>query len=74
LFQQTFEEVRTFQLEEDRMRKALKRIGGQKLIFSYPNRPTPFAFPIIVDSLNRDKLTSETLEDRIRKMTIALEK
>ncbi|WP_235298447.1 ligase-associated DNA damage response DEXH box helicase [Portibacter marinus] len=74
LFQQTFEEVRTFQLEEDRMRKALKRIGQQKLIISYPDRPTPFAFPIIVDSLSRDKLTSETLEDRIRKMTIELEK
>ncbi|GLR18904.1 ligase-associated DNA damage response DEXH box helicase [Portibacter lacus] len=74
LFQQTFEEVRTFQLEEDRMRKALKRIEHQNLVFSYPNRPTPFAFPIIVDSLSRDKLTSETLEDRIRKMTIALEK
>lgn len=74
LYQQTFEEVRTFQLEEDRMRKALHRINHQKLIFSYPKRPTPFAFPIIVDSLNRDKLSSETLEDRIRKMTVDLEK
>jgi ATP-dependent Lhr-like helicase len=74
LYQQTFEEVRTFQLEEDRMRKALYRINKQKLVFSYPGRPTPFSFPIIVDSLSRDKLTSETLEDRIRKMTVELEK
>lgn len=70
LFQQTFEEVRTFQLEEDRMRKALKRIQNQKITYSYPKRPTPFSFPIIVDSLSRDKLTSESLEERIQKMTM----
>ncbi len=73
LFQQTFEEVRTFQLEEVRMRKALKRIQNQKLIFVYPKWPTPFSFPIIVDSLSRDKLTSESIEDRIKKMTLQLE-
>ncbi len=74
LYQQTFEEVRTFQLEEARMRKALGRINKQKLVFSYPKQATPFAFPIIVDSLSRDKLSSESIEDRIKKMTIALEK
>ena len=74
LYQQTFEEVRTFQLEEDRMRKALNRIQSQKIIYSYPSRPTPFSFPIIVDSMSRDKLTSESIEDRIRKMTLELEK
>ena len=73
LYQQTFEEVRTFQLEEDRMRKALKRIQSQDIIFSYPDRPTPFSFPIIVDSMSRDKLTSESIEDRINKMKLELE-
>lgn len=70
LFQQTFEEVRIFQLEEERMRSALKRIINQKLIFTFPERPSPFSFPIIVDVLSRDKLTSETIEDRIKKMII----
>ena len=37
-----------------------------------PGRFTPFAFPILVDRL-REKLTSEQLEDRIRKMTEHLE-
>lgn len=73
LFQQTFEEVRIFQLEEERMRNALKRIQNQKLIFTYPDKPSPFSFPIIVDMLSRDRLTSETIEDRIKKMQLELE-
>jgi len=61
-----------FQLEEVRMRRALERIASQKIIIKEPNRPTPFAFPIIVDR-NREKLTSEKLEDRIKKMLIQFE-
>jgi len=55
------------------MRRALKRIQGQKFMFKRPAKPTPFAFPIIVDRL-REKMSSEKLEDRIRKMTIQYEK
>ena len=36
-------------------------------VHTQPDKPTPFAFPIIVDR-TREKLTSEKLEDRIRKM------
>jgi ATP-dependent Lhr-like helicase len=68
LLHQSFEEVMDFQLEEARMRNALKRIATQKIIVKHPNRPTPFAFPIMVDRL-REKLTSESLESRIRKMS-----
>ena len=68
LFLQTFEEVRIFQLEEERMRRALRRIQNQKLVFSFTRRPSPFAFPLIVDNLNRDRLSSESVEDRVRKM------
>jgi len=35
------------------------------------NKPTPFAFPIMVDRL-REKLSSERLEDQIRKMKLQL--
>src|SRR6185503_19400724 len=66
LLHQSFEEVMDFQLEEARMRKALKRITTQKIIVKHPERPTPFAFPIMVDRL-REKLTSESLEARIKK-------
>jgi ATP-dependent Lhr-like helicase len=36
-------------------------------VITDPHRLTPFCFPIKVDSL-REQLTSEKLEDRIKKM------
>jgi ATP-dependent helicase Lhr and Lhr-like helicase len=69
LLRQAYEEVMDFQLEEARLRRALERIGKQKIIITHPAKPTPFAFPIIVDRL-REKLTSEKLEDRIKKMAL----
>jgi len=72
LYLQTYEEVRIFQLEEERLRAALKRIQNQKIIISKPKRPTPFSFPIIVDGLSREKLSSETLEERIAKMKMEI--
>ncbi len=70
LLLQAFEEVMDFQLEEARLRKALDRIAHQKIIITEPDKPTPFAFPIMVDR-TREKLTSEKLEDRIKKMRIS---
>ena len=70
---QAYEEVMDFQLEEARMRRALDRIAHQKIIIKEPEKPTPFAFPIIVDRLSRDKLTSEKLEDRVKKMIVKYE-
>ncbi len=70
LLMQAYEEVMDFQLEEARLRRALERINKQRIILKYPDKPTPFAFPIMVDRLSRDKLTSEKLEDRIRKMKL----
>ena len=73
LYLQTYEEVRTFQLEEARMRKALERILSQTMVIKILERPSPFSFPLLVDRL-REKLTSERLEDRIKRMTMELEK
>jgi ATP-dependent helicase Lhr and Lhr-like helicase len=72
LFRQAYEEVMDFQLEEVRLRKALERINHQKIIITRPDKPTPFAFPIMVDRM-REKLTSEQLKDRIRKMVVRFE-
>lgn len=69
LLRQAYEEVMDFQLEEARLRRALDRISHQKIVITNPDKPTPFAFPIMVDRL-REKLTSEKLEDRIRRMAI----
>lgn len=71
LLRQAFDEVMDFQLEETRLRKALDRISGQKIVITTPDKPTPFAFPIMVDRM-REKLTSEKLMDRIRKMAVDL--
>jgi ATP-dependent Lhr-like helicase len=73
LFRQSYEEVMDFQLEEVRLRQALDRINQQKIIITHPDKPTPFAFPIIVDRLSRNKLTSEQLKDRIQKMVVRYE-
>ncbi len=70
LLRQAFEEVMDFQLEEARMRKALERINQQKIVLKKPEKPTPFAFPIMVDRL-REKLTSEKLEDQVKRMILS---
>jgi len=69
LLRQAFEEVMDFQLEEARLRRALDRIETQKIILTTPDKPTPFGFPIMVDGM-REKLTSEKLEDRIKRMAL----
>ena len=73
LFLQTHEEVRTFQLEERRLRVALQKINTQKKIISRPNGFTPFAFPIIVDTLRREKVSSEKLEDQVMGLLMEIE-
>ncbi|GCC50200.1 DNA ligase-associated DEXH box helicase [Chryseotalea sanaruensis] len=72
LLRQAFEEVMDFQLEEGRLRKALDRINSQKIILKSPEKPTPFAFPIMVDRL-REKISNEKLEDQVRRMVLQYE-
>ncbi|TBW29845.1 ligase-associated DNA damage response DEXH box helicase [Gramella sp. KN1008] len=72
LYRQAFRETFEHQLEEGRLRQALERIATQKIVWKECEKPTPFSFPIITDRL-REKLTSEKLEDRIRKMLRQLE-
>lgn len=72
LVHQAMHEVLTLQLEQSRLFEAIDRIGRQEIIIKNLKRPTPFAFPIMVDRL-REKLTSEKLEDRILKMKLKLE-
>lgn len=68
LVRQAYNEALAFQLEEFRLRAALQRIQTQNIVLKTVERPTPFAFPIMVDSLGRERFTTETLEDRIGKM------
>lgn len=73
LYLQAYRETFEHQLEEGRLRLALERINSQKIIWKQCEKPTPFSFPIITDRL-REKLSSEKLADRIKKMTLQLEK
>jgi ATP-dependent Lhr-like helicase len=67
LLQQAYEEVLLQQMEEKRLREALLRIEKAKIVINKILEPSPFSFPIMVDRL-REKMSSESLEDRIAKM------
>lgn len=69
LLRQAYDEVLNFQLEMSRLRDALERINNQKFTLVNLEKPSPFAFPIMVDRL-REKMSNEQLEDRIRKMKL----
>ena len=73
LLRQAYNEVMEQQMEEARLRNMLERIQQSNIIITYPKQLTPFCFPIKVDSI-RENMSSEKLEDRIRKMQDQLEK
>lgn len=72
LLRQSYQEVLDQQMEETRLRDMLQRIQQSNIIISFPQQLTPFCFPIKVDSMRED-LSSEKLEDRVRKMQQQLE-
>lgn len=74
LIRQSMEEVLTLQVEHSRLLEAIRRINQQKIVLKETVKPTPFAFPILVDMLRRQNLTSEQLTDRIAKMQLQLER
>jgi len=69
LLRQAYREALQYQLEEFRLRAALRRISSQKIVFRAISRPSPFSFPILVDSM-REKLSTESLEERVKKMVL----
>ncbi|GER58458.1 ligase-associated DNA damage response DEXH box helicase [Patiriisocius marinus] len=73
LYIQAFRETFEHEMEEGRLRTALERIATQNIIWKQCDKATPFSFPIITDRL-REKLSSEKLKDRIKKMTLLLTK
>lgn len=73
LLRQAYQEVFDQQMEEARLRDMLERIQRSKIVITFPQRLTPFCFPVKVDSMRED-LSSEKLEDRVKKMQLQLEK
>ncbi len=73
LVRQSMEEVMNMQLEHSRLFEAVRRINQHKIVLKHTKKPTPFAFPILVDTVRRQKLTSEQITDRIVKLQRQLE-
>jgi len=73
LLRQSFDEVLDFQLEITRMQSAFERISQQEIVVMHPEKPTPFSFPILVDSL-REKFSNEDMQTRIDKILKSIEK
>ncbi|MFN5622229.1 MAG: ligase-associated DNA damage response DEXH box helicase [Flavobacteriales bacterium] len=69
LVRQAYDEVIHQQLEFSRTQEALQRMEKQRRIIRKPERPTPLAFPIMVDRL-REQMSSEELVDRVQRMTL----
>jgi len=74
LYQQAFTETFEHQLEEGRLRLSLERIATQEIIWKPCRTPTPFSFPLITDRMSRERLSSEKLADRIKRMVAILSK
>ena len=72
LLEQCRREVLEQQLEWSRLSRALARMQEGKLKIMYPPKVTPLAFSLMVDKL-RERLSSETLAERVSRMQKALE-
>lgn len=73
LLHQARREVLERQLEHARLAAALVRLAAGAVAIVETARPTPLAFPLLVDRL-RERVSSEQLADRVRKMQLQLER
>ena len=73
LYQQAVEETFDHGMERGRMQLVFEELEQKTIVWKNCSQPTPFSFPLITDRI-RSKLSSETVEDRIKKMYLKLEK
>ncbi|WP_341959547.1 ligase-associated DNA damage response DEXH box helicase [Pseudomonas sp. RC10] len=73
LLTQAQEEVLRQELDVSRLEHTLRRINGKTLDLHVIKRPTPMAFPLLVERM-RESLSTEKLSDRIARMVQDLEK
>ena len=72
LLRQAVREVLERRLEAPRIAAALTRLRGSRALLTRPLRPTPFAFPLLVEMF-REELSSEALDARVARMVAELE-
>jgi ATP-dependent Lhr-like helicase len=73
LLAQAEREVLEQELELGRLRRSLARMRGQAVHYRLLARPTPFAFPLMVERF-REQVTTEQLGSRIERMLADLER
>jgi ATP-dependent Lhr-like helicase len=73
LLSQAHREVLERQLERTRLGHTLQRIANAKVVVTTPPRTPPLAFPLLIDR-TRERVSSEKLADRIRRMQRTLER
>ena len=72
LLAQAESELLSQELDVAQLAAALRRMQGQQLVTIDLARPSPLAFPLMVERF-REKLTNESLSDRIARMVADLE-
>ncbi len=73
LLAQARAELLANELDMDRLARTLRGMQAQTLSIHALTRPTPFALPLMVERF-RERLSTETLADRLARMVQALEK
>ncbi len=73
LLLQAEQELLAQELDIKRLRASLSRMGTQRLVLKVLARPTPFAFPLMVEMF-REKLSNESVAARIARIVAQLEK
>jgi ATP-dependent Lhr-like helicase len=73
LVEQAYREVMERQLESARLARTMERLSRSSCVVTDPPRTTPFGFPLLVDR-TRDRVSSESLAARVRRMQLALER
>jgi len=70
LLAQAHREVLSRQLEQSRLQRTLARLSELRIAFADLPRPSPLCFPLLVERLQASTLTSESLAEQVRKMTV----
>jgi ATP-dependent Lhr-like helicase len=73
LLAQATREVLERQLESSRMAATLERLVASRVVITEPKRPSPFGFALLVDRA-RDRVSSESFAERVRRMQLVLER
>ena len=67
LFNQSFEEVKFFQFQEERLITVLRKLSQIPFEIYKTSRPSPLAFPLVAERIG-SRVTSETLQERLIRM------